>query len=134
MCFHMDDRNTLTGCSSSQSRFRRWRRRSATIPFKWSFRCSTTAKKFWSSIWTLICVANQLPILNCTRVSFDRIVVEVDVGFLKSILRPPSLQPVKRDVNSFESRMLPYLVTRLEWLEVKYMVTKKFMLSYLSRP
>jgi len=67
-------------------------------------------------------------------VSFDRIVVEVDVGFLKSILRPPSLQPVKRDVNSFESRMLPYLVTRLEWLEVKYMVTKKFMLSYLSRP
>jgi hypothetical protein len=81
-----------------------------------------------------MCVANELPILICTPVSLDAAVVEFDVEFITSILRPPSLQPVKQDGIAFQSRMLSPNVTKLEWLEVKYMkVTNKFMPRYLSR-
>lgn len=134
MRFDIDKENSSTGCSTSQSRFRRCRRPSATLPFKWGFRFSTTAKAFCLWISNVICVANQLCILIYPPVAFDGVVVEFDVEFIPSILRPPPLQPVKQDGMVFQSRMLSPSVTKLEWLEVKYSkVTNKFMPKYLFR-
>jgi hypothetical protein len=132
MRFQIDKQDSSTCCSTPQSRFRRWRRRSATRPFKWSFRCSTTAKECCLWIWKVICVANELSILRCSPVSIERVVVEVDVGFRNAILRPPSRQPLKRDGNASQARLFTYSYSLLEWLEVKCMkVTRKFMSPYL---
>jgi hypothetical protein len=132
MRFQIDKENSSTSCSASQSRFRRCRRRSATIPFKWSFRCSTTPKTFCLWIWNVICVANQLSTLRWTPVFFGRVVVEVDLEFTKSILRHPSRQLVRRDGNASQYRLFSYINRQLEWLDVHHMKSSpNFMEKYL---
>jgi hypothetical protein len=132
MRFHIDKENSSTSCSTSQSRFRRCRRPSSTMPFKWGFRCSTTAKTFCLWMWNVMCVANQLSMLRCTPVPFERVVVEVDVEFPKSIFRPPSLQPLKGDGTASWPGRLSYCNSQLEWLDDHYVKSpSNFMEKYL---
>jgi len=134
MSFHIAKPNSSTGCSAPQSRFRRWRRRmsSATTTFKWSFRCSPTARESSLSMLNLRCVANEFSRLRSIAISLAWAAVDVDVQSIIGFLLPLLPHPTKRARNGSQIRLLSYKVRKLECLDVKYMkVTRKLMPKYI---